>query len=97
MVSLKKVKKEPKMYEITPVHLADEVSPMTQTQIDDTQLTGVKDDSENKIDRFDKRDLIEAIIIAVVLTAFLLFIGLFFGKFLSEGFQLAKEIAFGNS
>lgn len=103
MVSLKKEAKETKMYEVTPVHLTDEVLPMTQTQAtqtpsitDDTQLTNVKDESEKKADRLDKRDFLEAFIIAVLLTAFLFFVCFFFGKFISEGLQLAKDIAFGN-
>lgn len=65
------------------------VSPVTQLPTD-------KDDSETKNDGFSKRNVIEAIIIAAVLIVILLFIGTFFGKFFSEGFQLAKEIAFGN-
>lgn len=104
MVSLKKVAKNPKMYEVTPVHLTDEVSPVTQTpkatQIpsatDDAQLTSVKDESEKKAYRLDKRDFIEAFIIGALLTAFLFFVCLLFGNFISEGLQLAKDIAFGN-
>lgn len=87
MVSLKKETKETKVQ-------------VTQTGVtNDTLSTSVKDDGENKTQRFDKWDVIEAIItiiIVVLLTAFLLGFVLFCGKFLSEGFQLAKDIAYGN-
>ncbi len=94
MVSLKKVSKD---QEVTPVHLMDEeeaVRTHCPPKADNTSTVDV-DDCKNKANGLDKWDIIEAIIIAVALTAFLLFIGLFGGKFLSEGFQLAKDIAFG--
>ena len=98
MVSLKK---EPRIREVTPVHLIDEeetVCTNHQSTTEDLTKDAVnsKDDRKEKTSGLglNKQDIIEAIIIAVLLTAFLLFISLFYGKFLSEGFQLARDIAF---
>lgn len=94
MVSLKK---EPRIREVTPVHLKDEEETVRTNCPPKAETTSTvdKEDCKNKTNGLDKWDLIEAVIIAVALIAFLLFIGLFGGKFLSEGFQLAKDIAFG--
>lgn len=98
MVSLKK---EPRIRKVTPVHLIDEEETVcTNHQSTTEDLTkdavNTKDDRKEKTSGLglDKQDIIEAIIIAVLLTAFLLFISLFCGKFLGEGFQLVRDIAF---
>ena len=108
MVSLNKQPQQIREY--TPEHLIDEETTIRQSEVRQKQPLAVRTPTEDiqaavtkdggKKERLDKQDidvqdLIESIIFAVVIGAILLFMVLFLGRFLAEGLQLAKDVAFG--